>query len=801
VEDRNVAARGAVAQRLLAWPALAWLLVLLCGCHDALPLSTWHFIRGATAPVGVTLPTRVDALMGARGGSYVLQRSVHLTTPLRGVALTLAFPRLPSRAELEVNGVPLESAIPEQLIGYRNPGAQQWRIPAQLTEGPELRLRIVVADTWFQSSWIGSTPHLSTHKDGDGWYRFVSVFNTATAMIAFAFVLLLGISYLLVYLGDRRRVAYGWFAAQGLLAGSYPLLTLGVSQVLLGTHDLQSLSLVAVAAVVSIPYTHSHFGVGAPHKAWLWLGAANLVAALVVGGPFSARYGMAPVVVFTISAAASYQLVMCTRLLRASGRRGEALTLLGSWLCLAFLAGPDLVYWLGFGGWLEGLHGGSLGIIGFALLQAVAFSREHERSMASTDALNAELAARVASLELRDQENLRLADELRRQVAARSRQLSHALARLGRGAEVVTELAPGTTIDDRYRIIARLGDGGMAVVYEVERLEDRRHLALKLLRSTSDAQTMARFAREAHIASEISHPNLVAIHDIDFASGGFMYVVMDLVRGASLRDHADRYGDVKWALSVLQQAGQGLAALHERGVVHRDFKPDNVLLEGDGPNLIVRVSDFGIASPSVPIAQSKVRRSNPPQDDTTQPIAAASGTRSAPSNEDVTDAIAVNARGARPRPVLEALRLSIRPAETTDLTAAKAGSESLHLTQEGQLLGTPAYMAPELATQPNHASDPSRDVFSFGVMAYELLTGSRPYLQPPVFMRIQQAPIPPPSGLSPREPVDAQLTCAIERAVSVDPSVRPTITELLAALEEATRPQPSAPAPGKEGVR
>lgn len=769
------------------WTPFLVLLCLLCGCHDesALTLTDWRFERDGGTGADIRLPTRVDDLLGTRGGSYTITKRVRLPASMRGVALTLAFPRLPSLARLEVSGRPLESAIAERLVGYRNPDAHQWRIPADLTRGPELTLRVVVLDRWFQSGWLGSTPHLSTHKDGDRWYRFVSSFNSATALTTIAVILVLGMSYLIVYFGDRRRVAYGWFAAQALFAGSYPLLTLGVTQLVLGTHDLRSLSLVAVAAAISISYTHAHFRIAPPHRGWLWLGALNVLAALTVGGPFSARYGLAPVVVLTVAVSAIYQLTICTRLLITSSRRGDALTLLLSWLFLGLLAGPDLVYWLGLGGWLEGLHGGSLGIMAFGLLQAVALSREHERAMASTDKLNAELALRVQSLEVRDQENTRLADELRRQVAARSRQLSHALARLGRGSDATSELSPGTIIDDRYRVLSRLGDGGMAVVFEVERLEDSARLALKLLRSTSDAQTMARFAREAHIAAEISHPNLVAIHDIDFASGGFMYVVMDLVRGKSLREYATRYGDVRFGLRVLKQAALGLSALHQRGVVHRDFKPDNVLLEEQGTTLTVRISDFGIASPSVAGRESAAPRAEPVQGDATRPLTVVAEALPWRQADDVTQPVATHVNVPGPPLLLDAPRLSIQPQALLDITSPTVARGAPHLTQAGQLLGTPAYMAPELASDESRSSLTSRDVFSFGVVAYEVLAGTRPYPRPPVFSRIQQESIPPPSPLTLRDSVAPELIRLIERAIAVEPAQRPTMNELLTALERA----------------
>ncbi len=569
-------------------------LVLVAGCQDpsAVAVPEWTLITADGHAQVVSLPTRVDELVGERGRFFELRATLEPPTEWVGSAVTLAIAKLPARVSLQINGEHVEPSVSELLSGYRSPGDHHWRIPGALFESGEIRLRLVVEDSWFQSTRLGSTPRLSTHRDGDRWYRFVTAFNTFTAAVAFSTAILLGILYLIVFVDDRSRRAYGLVAAMALLASAYPFFMLGASQWMLGVHDLRTVWFVGAAALVSVAYTRAHLELSRPHWVWFAFGAIE-VGAGILSGPFSARWTILIVVVGT-SITAIYQVgLLATHLLR--GRcDGDAVMMLVSWIILAVCSGTDMLYWGGLGGGLEGLHGASLGIGVFVVLQAAVLSRGHGRTMTRTDALNRALLERLDLLEKRDGENRRLTEELTRQVGARSRQLSHALARLSRAPSAEEELSLGVEVDSRYRVVRQLGTGAMAVVYEVERLDDRRRFALKALKSMSDPQLLARFAREAHIAAEVSHENVVAIHDIDFAEAGFMYIIMDLVDGGSLKDHATRYGELSWALEVLRQIVDGLQAIHVRGVVHRDLKPANILLDA-GTAVRVRISDFGVS--------------------------------------------------------------------------------------------------------------------------------------------------------------------------------------------------------------
>ena len=220
-------------------------------------------------------------------------------------------------------------------------------------------------------------------------------------------------------------------------------------------------------------------------------------------------------------------------------------------------------------------------------------------------------------------------------------------------------LGPGTKFE-RYTIEALLGHGGMGHVYRAEDGRLGRHVAIKVISERlASADASARLVREARAAAALDHPNAVAVFDVG-EHEGVPYIVMELVDGRTLRD---TIGDphAPWPVRVgwLADAGRALAAAHRKGLVHRDVKPENVMIRDDG---VVKVLDFGIA-----------RR----------------------------DSIAVD------------------PAAPTQTPALPT------LTLEGVKVGTPLYMAPEQIR--GDRLDGRADQFSWGVVAYELLTGRLPW--------------------------------------------------------------------------
>ncbi|KIG16264.1 High-affnity carbon uptake protein Hat/HatR [Enhygromyxa salina] len=263
----------------------------------------------------------------------------------------------------------------------------------------------------------------------------------------------------------------------------------------------------------------------------------------------------------------------------------------------------------------------------------------------------------------------------------------------------------GLTIElahiDRFAVLRKLGEGGMGVVYAAFDEQLNRRVAIKLLRTdlSKDERGRARMQREAQALARLSHPNVVQVHEI----GRWRehdYVAMEYVEGQTLlrwREAQER----TWreVLDVMIQAGRGLAAAHAAGLVHRDFKPANLLVGNDGRP---RVLDFGLARAATP-ATSEGRSEDP----------------SSPRVE-VGELFETGEHG-------EGLH-SETGGFTHDSGSSSSNSNSAFdqlLTATGSVLGTPAYMAPEqhLGERATELSDQ----FSFCLVLYEALFGDRPY--------------------------------------------------------------------------
>jgi serine/threonine-protein kinase len=197
---------------------------------------------------------------------------------------------------------------------------------------------------------------------------------------------------------------------------------------------------------------------------------------------------------------------------------------------------------------------------------------------------------------------------------------------------------------------------------------------------------------------------------------------MELVRGGSMEEHRRRFGDARWASPILRQIAHGLAALHAQNVVHRDLKPANVLLvEGSG-GPAAKISDFGISRFGA-----------------------------------LDDSADVDVEG--------------------DTMEHGASTDTTPLTQTGVIIGTPLYMPPEAGF--GSARNPSADLFSFGVLAYEALTGQLPFPVPPVLLARGRQAIPPPRPLG---GVDDEVTRLVMACLSLDPLERPRARDLASGL-------------------
>jgi len=266
----------------------------------------------------------------------------------------------------------------------------------------------------------------------------------------------------------------------------------------------------------------------------------------------------------------------------------------------------------------------------------------------------------------------------------------------------------------RFRVLDRLGRGGMGVVYSAYDPELDRKVAIKLLRADvhrgmAKDDAHARLLREAQAMARLSDPNVIVVHEVGTV-GDRVFVAMEYVEGRTLGQWLKGDGEPEDAprrkrawrevLDVFLKAGSGLAAAHRAGLVHRDFKPDNVLLGSDGR---VRVVDFGLAR-SVsdgPPEKAPKRREATTSDGPSEP-----DKTSQPGIElPVDDSVSSSSKPPRERPDVDSL--------------------ATPLTREGAVMGTPAYMSPEQYR--GSLADARSDQFSFCVALYEGLYGVRPF--------------------------------------------------------------------------
>lgn len=224
-------------------------------------------------------------------------------------------------------------------------------------------------------------------------------------------------------------------------------------------------------------------------------------------------------------------------------------------------------------------------------------------------------------------------------------------------------MQPGTLIS-HYRIISRIGAGGMGDVYRALDTELQRNVALKVLpvALVSDQQRMNRFVQEAKAASALNHPNIITIHEIGRVEAQ-RFIVMEFIDGKTLREHmAGRQMKLAEVLEVAIQVVSALAEAHQAGIVHRDIKPENIMVRPGG---LVKVLDFGLA------------------------------------------------------------KLTENPTATVN---TQAPTQALLKTAEGVVVGTPYYMSPEQVR--GIVVDARTDIWSLGVVLYEMLTGLFPFPGP-----------------------------------------------------------------------
>ena len=271
----------------------------------------------------------------------------------------------------------------------------------------------------------------------------------------------------------------------------------------------------------------------------------------------------------------------------------------------------------------------------------------------------------------------------------------------------MTEIAPGTLVDDRYEVISRLGSGGMADVFLAEDHQLGRKVALKLLhrRFAEDPGFVERFRREAQAAAGLQHPNVVSVYDRGEFDGTY-YIAMEYLPGRTLKQliREEAPLDPVRAIDITVEILKAARFAHRRGVIHRDLKPHNVIIDESDT---AKVTDFGIA---------------------------------------------------------------------------RAGASDM--TETGSIMGTAQYLSPEQAQ--GHVVSAGSDLYSIGVVLYELLTGRVPFDAEAAvtiaLKHVSEAPTPP-SVINPAVPPD--LERVVLWTLDKDPARRPADADhLIAALEE-----------------
>ena len=362
----------------------------------------------------------------------------------------------------------------------------------------------------------------------------------------------------------------------------------------------------------------------------------------------------------------------------------------------------------------------------------------------------------------------------------------------------------GQTLDNKYRIEKQLGQGGMGAVYLATHIGTLRPVAVKVItpQFMSHTEFVERFRREAEAAGRLRHPNVVNVTDFGFAELGkaqLAYLVMEYLDGCNLGDvlKEEKNLPLSWVVDILEQTCLAVEKAHTEGIIHRDLKPDNIWLEpNERGGFTVKVLDFGLAKLAQP-GTSNEPTNNKISGDLTNKIKTQDTFQEALTNvqnlvdkeaktnvqvnsqsnlieEDETKtAVQPSANNLSSHSLSDEEKTAVQVAKVrrTQEQNPKETKSTDKLTQAGAILGTPIYMSPEQCV--GETLDKRSDIYSLGVIAYEMLTGEPPFKGNFNALMMQHLSSPPPSLLDKRPDVPKAVADLINSALSKQVAERP----------------------------